>query len=815
MAQDQRYLCVHGHFYQPPRENPWLEAVEIQDSASPYHDWNERITAECYASNSASRVLDGEGHVVDIVSNYAKMSFNFGPTVLSWMEQGAPEVYQAILEADRRSLEWRSGHGAAIAQVYNHIIMPLANRRDKLTQIVWGIKDFESRFKRSPEAMWLAETAVDLETLDLLAEQGMKYAILAPHQAARSRKIGDKEWNEEAVDPSRPYLCTLPSGRTIALFFYDGPVSQALAFENLLSNGDLLAERLMAGFSDDREGPQLMHIATDGETYGHHQKFGDMALASALAKIESNNWARITNYGEFLELHPPTYEAEIQEKTAWSCVHGVERWNSDCGCNSGGHTDWNQKWRAPLRAALDWLRDRLAVGFEQRGQAFFKDPWQARDAYIEVVLNRGMEQAERFLAQHALRELNTGEKVAALKLLEMQRHALLMYTSCGWFFDELSGLETVQVIDYAARALQLSQGMVEQGVEEAFKKRLQAAKCNVTEHQDGAWIYENFVLPTRLDLVRVGAHYAFSSLFEEYQERAQIFCYAVAREDYRKITSNDASIAIGRIHVASEITEESQIMHFTVVRIGSHDFKGGVSTVSEDGEAYARMKDEMSAAFDKGLYTELIGLMDKHFGTHSYSLSNLFWDERRRIINLIIQANLSDSIEDLQNLYEHGRPLMEFIQETGIPVPGVFYVAAQPVLSNLLKSALTQEEVDADAVQRINEQIRKWQVEIDRTNTEYFIRRHMEKMTRALAEDPENVQLISKIDKLMGLIRSIPLQIVLWQVQNDYYVLAKTTYPEFLKRERSGEAGASIWLEAFRKLGETFRFNLGAVLPTE
>ena len=811
----ERFICVHGHFYQPPRENPWLEAVEIQDSAAPYHDWNERITAESYASNSASRVLDSEGRVVDIVSNYAKMSFNFGPTVLSWMEHGAPEVYRAILDADRQSLEWRSGHGAAIAQVYNHIIMPLANSRDKRTQIVWGIKDFESRFKRTPESIWLAETAVDLETLEIMAEQGMKYAILAPHQAARFRKVGEQEWTEGAIDPSRAYLCTLPSQCSIAIFFYDGPISQALAFENLLSSGDTLADRLMAGFSDDREGPQLVHIATDGETYGHHQKFGDMALASAFAKIESNNLARITNYGEFLELNPPTWEVEIQERTAWSCAHGVERWNSDCGCNSGGYPQWNQQWRAPLRAALDWLRDRLAAAFGQKGRTFFKDPWQARDAYIEVILNREMEQAEAFLAQHAAQELDTEQKIAALKLLEMQRHALLMYTSCGWFFDELSGLETVQVIDYAARALQLAHGIVEQGVEEAFLKRLQEAKSNIPENKDGAYIYQKFVLPTRLDLVKVGAHYAFSSLFEEYEERAQIYCYAVAKEDYRKIATEEASIAVGRIHVASEITEESQSLVFSVVRIGSHDFKGGVSTASGDPEAFAKMKEEMSAAFDKGLYTELIILMDKHFGTHSYSLSNLFRDEQRKIINQIIQNNMAESVQDYQNLYEHGRPLMEFILETGMPVPRMFLVAAQPALNDLLKSALTQEEVDADAVQRIVDQIRKWQVEIDLPNTEYFLRMHLQKLTRTLVEDPSDLKLMTKIEKLMGLYRSIPIEIVLWQVQNDYYVLAKTTYREYLGRERSGEEGAAIWLEAFRKLGETFRFNLDALLTEQ
>jgi alpha-amylase/alpha-mannosidase (GH57 family) len=810
----ERFVCVHGHFYQPPRENPWLEAVEIQDSAFPYHDWNERIAAECYASNAASRILDGEQRVMDITNNYAKMSFNFGPTLLSWMELAAPEVYQAILDADRQSMEWRSGHGAAIAQVYNHVIMPLANTRDKRTQIIWGIKDFQKRFQRFPEGMWLAETAVDLETLDILAEQGIKFTILAPHQAARFRKIGEGDWTEGAIDPTRAYHCTLSSNRGITIFFYDGPISQAVAFENLLSSGEALADRLLGGMSNDRDWPQLLHIATDGETYGHHQKFGDMALAAAFNQIEGNNLARITNYGEYLSLFPPTFEAQIQERTSWSCAHGVERWNSDCGCNSGGYPQWNQQWRGPLRAAFDWLRDRLADGFSKKGQEFFKDPWAARDAYIEVILNREMEQAETFLAEHASRELAAEEKIAALRLLEMQRHAMLMYTSCGWFFDEISGLETVQVIDYAARALQLSAGFVEKGVEKAFLDKLKNAKSNVPENQDGAWIYENFVLPARLDLVKVGAHYAFSSLFEEYEDHSKIYCYAIAREEYSKILVEDASVAMGRIHVASEITEDEDCLTFCVVRLGSHDFKGGVSSRC-DADAYAAMKEEMTAVFDKGLYSELISLMDKHFGTHSYSLANLFRDEQRKILNLILDKNLGESVASYQSMFEHNRTLMEFVQETGMPAPKLLLIAAQPALNSALKTALAQEDIDAEAVQRIVANIKKWQVAIDSPDTEYFLRRHAEGLIRALTLDPDNLKLLARIQKFMDLKNEIPIELVLWQVQNDYYALAKTVYRDYLAKERSGEEGASLWLEAFRKLGETFRFNLGAVLPQE
>jgi len=349
----ERYICIHGHFYQPPRENPWLEAIELQDSAYPYHDWNERITAECYAPNAVARIVDGDNRIVKLINNYARISFNFGPTLLSWLEAKAPEVYAAILDADRDSQLRFSGHGSALAQVYNHVIMPLANSRDRKTQIRWGIGDFTKRFQRAPEGMWLAETAVDVETLELLAEQDLRFAILAPHQAARLRAIGERQWqpiNGIAIDPSRAYRQVLPSGKTIALFFYDGPIARAVAFEGVLSRGEHFVDKLMAGFSNARDWPQLVHLATDGESYGHHHKFGDMALAYALDQIETKQLARLTNYGEFLAQHPPTHEVEIAEKTSWSCAHGIDRWWSDCGCNSGAHPDWNQKWRTPLRS---------------------------------------------------------------------------------------------------------------------------------------------------------------------------------------------------------------------------------------------------------------------------------------------------------------------------------------------------------------------------------------------------------------------------------------------------------------------------------
>ena len=435
------YICIHGHFYQPPRENPWLEAVELQDSAYPYHDWNERITAECYARNGASRILNPAGRVAKVVNNYGRISFDFGPTLLSWLETASPDTHRAVVEGDKESSERLSGHGAAIAQAYSHMILPLANGRDKLTQIVWGIRDFQHRFGRAPEGLWLPETAVDLESLEIMAQQGIRFTILSPTQAARVRRISTRQWADVAggqIDPTMAYRLRLRSRRTIDLFFYDGPISHGIAFEGLLDNGEVLAQRLMGAFSDKRTWPELVHIATDGETYGHHHPFGEMALSYALDQIESKDLADITSYGRYLAEHPPTHDVEILENTSWSCVHGIERWRSDCGCN-GGRAGWNQAWRAPLREALDALRDKLATIFEQSAGDLLKDPWEARNDYVDVLLDRSEPNVCEFLRSHATRALSKPEASAALKLLELQRHAMLMYTSCGWFFDDISG----------------------------------------------------------------------------------------------------------------------------------------------------------------------------------------------------------------------------------------------------------------------------------------------------------------------------------------------------------------------------------------
>jgi alpha-amylase/alpha-mannosidase (GH57 family) len=487
-----RFLCIHGHFYQPPRENPWTGKIEEQQGAHPFHNWNERINAESYTPNAAARILDGESERV--VNNYRKISFDFGPTLLCWLEAEARETYEAILEADRESQNLFSGHGSALAQVYHHSILPLCNARDKRTEIHWGRRDFESRFGRFPEGMWLAETAVDLETLDVLCKEGIQFTILSPLQAARIRSHRKKRWIDVSsgkIDPRTPYRVKLPSGREMSLFFYDKTISKAVAFERLLRSGEIFADRLLSGFSDKCHQAQLVNIATDGETYGHHHQFGEMALAYTLEYVDAHSLASVSIYGKFLESFPPTDVVEIRERSAWSCPHGLGRWSRDCGCQTGGKASWNQKWREPLRGALNWLRDQAAAPFEAELGLLLKEPWTARDDYIEVILDPSQE--DRFYADHSIRSLSVQEKERARQLLELQRNALMMFTSCAWFFNDLSGIETIQVLRYAKRLIELGEELFQCDWEKQFLLHLSKAKSNIPEEGSGADIYRKHV----------------------------------------------------------------------------------------------------------------------------------------------------------------------------------------------------------------------------------------------------------------------------------------------------------------------------------
>jgi alpha-amylase/alpha-mannosidase (GH57 family) len=806
-----RYICIHAHFYQPPRENPWLEAIELQDSAYPYHDWNERITASCYAPNTASRILDGAGRILKIVDNYPKISFNFGPTLLSWLEVKAAEVYRVILSADKESQTLYSGHGSALAQAYNHMILPLANRRDKYTQVLWGIHDFRHRFGRMPEGMWLPETAVDLESLDIMAAEGIRFTILSPSQARRVRPLGGRSrtWNDvggEQIDPSRAYRVTCRSGRSIAVFFYDGPISRAVAFEGVLIKGEYLADRLMHAFSESRTWPQIVHIATDGETYGHHHRYGDMALAYALDYIESNHLARLTNYGEFLEKYPPTHEIQVFDSSSWSCVHGIERWRTNCGCNSGMHLGWHQEWRAPLRDALNWLRDTLIPAYEQFGSRLFKNPWVARNDYIQVILDRSNENIENFLSTHAKRPLHEEEKIQALKLLELQRHAMLMYTSCGWFFDELSGIETVQVIQYAARALQLAKPFLGDSLESRFLSKLEQAKSNIPEHRDGQLVYEKFVRPAMIDLPKVGTHYAVSSVFNTNGTSSRTYCYAVQREDYKLLSAGKAKLALGQVQIISEITLESARVIFGVLHQGDHHVSGGVREF-RDEEDYLAIVREMTDVFERGDFVELNRIVDKNFESGANTLRLLFRDEQRKILQTILESALAEAGAAYRHVYTNYAPLMRFATALGMPQKH-FLMAAEFTLNADLHKAFEADHLDGEHINALLEEAKRAGIPLDEATLEFALRRNIERMVDQFHGNPLDLSLLQPFHSGIELARSLPFEVSLWSAQNAYYEAMQRSYPEMRGRADHAEEDARIWVSEFFALGEKLGFRM-------
>lgn len=808
------HVCVHGHFYQPPRQNPWLEAIHREPTAHPFHDWNERIANECYAPNRAARVLDDRGRIARIVNNYERISFNFGATLLQWMEENDPETYRAILEADARGHERHHGHGPAMAQAYGHVILPLASSRDKRTQVRWGIRDFEARFGRRPQGMWLPETAADLESLDLLAEHDIAFTVLAPSQAAAVRRLDGGQWHEAGgarIDPTRPYRVNLPSGRSLTVFFYHGEVSQEVAFQRLLRDGDAFARRMLeAAGRGDRSAP-LAHIATDGETYGHHHRHGEMALAYALERLEGEPGVRITNYAAFLAEHPPSHEARIAEGTSWSCVHGVERWRSDCGCNTGAHPEWTQAWRAPLRQALDGLREELDAVYAEEAPSYFRDPWEARDEAVDLLLDRSEENVGRFLAAHAPTGAGGGpptgeERVQALRLLELQRQGMLMYTSCGWFFDDLAGIEALQVLKHAGRAIQLTRSVSGRDPEPAFLERLEEARSNIPEEGTGARLYRDRVLPLQVNLDQVGAHYAVTSVLESPPARIRIHCYDAERREERRLESGDFRMVLGRVDVESRLTGATRTLSYAVLHMGDHNLVGGVREAR--GEAsYRELLETLEEAFRRARFLDVVRLLDHHFEASTYSLHSLFPDEQERLVRHILKDTLAEVAGLLDRVYERRAPLMRFVADLGIEQPAPFRAAGEFAVNTRLERLLGSDRPDLEEVRRILADAAHSRIALDREALAFAADGALTRAFRALEAQPRDRGRLRHARELAGIIRDLPVQVDLWDPQNAYFRLLQETYPRV--EAEVGDPSAAGWLEDFRALGE----KLGMALP--
>ncbi len=800
----KHYVCVHGHFYQPPRENAWLEAIETQPSAYPYHDWNERVTSQCYLPNSIARINDEKGLVAKIVNNYSSISFDFGPTLLSWLESNEPDVYNAVLTADQESQQRFSGHGSAIAQAYNHIIMPLANRRDKYTQVYWGIKDFECRFKRQPEGMWLPETAVDLETLNIMASLNIKFTILAPRQALYVRKIGEKDWqevNENTLDTTVPYKVRLSSGAEINVFFYNGAIAADVAFHGLLQNGENLADRLLRSFKPDRNNPQLAHIATDGESYGHHHRFGEMALAFALHYIETNKLAQITNYGEFLSLQPPAYEVQIQENSSWSCVHGVERWRSDCGCSNHYHPGWNQKWRAPLRKALDWLRDQVNDECEKATKSLFKDSWEARNEYINVILDRSKGNVRQFMEQHASHKLSRVETSNALKYLENQRHSLLMFTSCGWFFDDLARIETVQVIQYAARVLQLAQEICNLSIETKFLEKLASASSNIKEYGNGTKIYNRFVKPSIVDFKRVAAHFALRSLFERYPDEVELYSYEVNTVDFINNKCGKNQVNLGRLRVISPVTSESVDAGFVALLRENQDAVTAVS-ISITPDVYEDLRNEVVVACSSEDLPRIDAAIKKLFRGSLYSIESLFRDAQHIILENVMDTSLTEIKGLFYPALEAYSLVTPLADETICPLPETFHELIQLILNLELRQEFRKQDgPDVYFVQKRLDDAKLWGVQLDSQRLSVVISQAVERIAKAFTNQPQDETSLDKLIMIVGLANSLPFHPDLQRIQGIYYQIMKTIYKDIKAGAFWGDIFEPKWVDKFIELG--------------
>jgi alpha-amylase/alpha-mannosidase (GH57 family) len=815
MAATKRFVCIHGHFYQPPRENPWLEVVEIQDTAAPFHDWNERICAECYATNGAARIVNNKNQITRIVNNYARISFNFGPTLLSWLKDNATRTYRMIQDGERRSRKTFGGHSSAMAQVYNHIIMPLASRRDRITQIRWGIADYQHHYGLPPEGMWLSETAADNESLELLANNGIRFTVLAPHQCKRVRPIKDgAQWvdtPDATVDTTRPYLLRFPSGASIAVFFYNGPNSRAIAFEGLLNSGENLANRIKTGFKEASGTPQLTSVATDGESYGHHHKHGEMALAYALSLLERDKNVKLCNYAAFLEQCPPEYECEIVENTSWSCGHGVERWRSDCGCN-GGKPGYNQAWRAPLRKALDELRDALVPLTEEAGAKLFNDVWAARDGYIQVILDRNPENIARFIRTYASHPLSEDERMLVMQLMEMQRHTQLMYTSCGWFFDDISGIETVQIIAYAARVLQLARRLFSEkaaALEPAFLASMAEARSNDPEAGDGAKIYKACVIAKQLRLEQVAAHYAIVSVFSSFPEEADLYCYHVRRISYDIFTSGRGRLALGRAHLASTITGTNNTFSFAVLHFGDQNITAAVKRYDpEDASGFEAFADQAGEYVQRADFPEVIRLLDQYYGKVDYSLTSLFTDEQRRIVQLILNSTLWDIESSLTTVYQDHASLLHYLSQAGLPKPPALTLAAGFAINAGMRRLLESDPIDMAQLRSYLWMAKADQISLETATLSYIADQRMKRAMVELQMSWGSLEMLDRALALAHIFMELPFEPNLWQAQNIWYEILRGGSDKLTQLMVEDKPR---WTKGFRELAACLSIDYAAI----
>lgn len=777
-------LVIHGHFYQPPRENPWTELIDREHGAEPFHDWNERITSECYRPNAHARITDPYGRVERIVNNYSGLSFNFGPTLLSWLERSSPDTYARVVEADRESVLRRGGHGNAIAQGYNHAILPLCDERDRRTQVRWGLTDFRIRFGRVAESLWLPETACDDATLDTLIEEGLRYVILSPFQAARVRTLGSGEqnWRDVSggdVDTTVPYkyLHTDGGGRSLAVFFYDGQIARGVAFEGLLAS----SRAFVGAFSyAARHGAQLVNVATDGESYGHHFRWGDRCLAYALDTEAERQGFRVTNYGEFLDTHEPAFEVELKtgpdgKGTAWSCAHGLGRWTRDCGCNAGAPEGWNQRWRTPLRAAFDLLRDDLAPKFEEACGKLLRDPWEARDAYAELLTERAASR-EEFFRRRATRALTRDEQVRALTLLEAERASMTMYTSCGWFFNDISGIETVQTLRYAGRVVELMNDLGLEPPLSRFLETLGEARSNINERGTGADIFLRTVENSRITPRRVAAHVAISGLVEREGSAPEFESagYDSRTSDVQKRRHGRVTLQTMRLSLEARATGRLHDFALAAMHFGEVDYYCALRPY-EGKEKFEEAASRLWSQFRTASLPVLLRLALTEFGPDEFGLEALLPQGQGRLSRAVFGRMVARLLDEYERVYEDNRRVVERLVEIGFEPPRELRVAAELVTGRRLETELRAQRLGendyARAFEIAREAARLGQ-RIDRTHATRVFEQTLTEAARRVVENP-SPDAVRSARELIALGRELGLAANLERAQEIIYEAAR------------------------------------------
>jgi len=794
----RKFLCIHGHFYQPPRENAWLERIDRQESAHPFHDWNARIESECYGPNARARILNGQDRVIAVVNNFAKMSFNVGPTLLSWMQSYAPRTYAGVLSADRDSAA-AFGRGSAMAQVYSHAIMPLASARDRATQVRWGVRDFEHRFGRKPEGMWLAETAADTASLRALADEGITFTVLSPRQA-RTVKLAGKPAHvpvtEATLDTRRPYRVNVGDGKSIAVFFYDGSTSQAVAFERLLSSGDAFAGKLVGTFSAAPVENELVHIATDGETYGHHHRFGEMALAYALRKIEQSGTVSLTNYASYLAANPAKDEATIVEASSWSCAHGVGRWSADCGCKMRG--DSSQAWRGPLREALDYVAEHIDAMFEAESAVLLKDPWAARDRFIDVILDRSTASVDRFLGESGVKA-GESQRRRALSLFEMQRHRVLMYTSCGWFFDDVSGIETAQILQYACRAIELSRSLGGADLEPEFLRRMESAHATTPRTPTAREVVERQVLPARADATKVAATVAVASLFRLGAVEAPAF--TIEERDIRTTKRDGSRLATGNLQVTSNLTGESTFYAFSVLHEGGPSVKGGLR-LETDANAARGEPERWLGAFDEDPPESLRVRIEQEFPIVIGPLRTLLLDERVMVVERILADAVRSAETAYRQVMSESASLLTELAATGVRPPRALTAATRVVLESDLMRAARRDPPDTRALRNLLAEARAENVNFDEPALGFEIALAIERTCLVLDRDPASDAALGRLNDLVTVARRLSFPVDLSRAQDLAWVVLMSPDSELGRVAREqGRIGA------WRELGDVLRIG--------